>query len=257
MREETRSVGRGAGLSQDEPTALRETIQSQTLFHKLMASLIHRVVTNCVRPHESPFHSNLCCARVTMSCDSSESQLSLGALGPRDQGRPLGLATAAGRRVGRQPPSQPPLLLARQERPSVLGRRSRAQQQRARKLARAFWWSSRAATTTPSGLNAMHETEVGMNTTANEDIDHDTMWLSSLSEDRQPGTPAPNCSMKDCYGHCAQNVSTKRVGDRTANWKVCTFDSKAAGDDVLMQSLLVQFGISQCLLLNAGHLGKL
>ena len=42
--------------------------------------------------------------------------------------------------------------------------------------------------------------------------------------------PQPNCHVKDCYGYCAQHVSTKRVGDRTANVKVCTFDSEAVGD---------------------------
>ena len=71
----------------------------------------------------------------------------------RDRGRPLGLATATGFSAGRQPPSQPPLSRASGERRSVLERRSRAQAQRARKLARAFWWGARTASARPPGLH--------------------------------------------------------------------------------------------------------
>ena len=75
----------------------------------------------------SPFTLTKTVCRVAMSCYLSGLQFSLGALGPRDRGRPLGLATAAGLSVGRQLPSQPPLLLARGERRSVGQKRSRAQ----------------------------------------------------------------------------------------------------------------------------------
>ena len=67
----------------------------------------------------------------------------------RDRGRPLGLATATGLSAGRQPPSQPPLSRASGERRSVHERRSRAQAQRARKFARAFWWGARTASAYP------------------------------------------------------------------------------------------------------------
>ena len=89
--------------------------------------------------------------RVAMPCDSVELQVSLGALSLRDRGRPLGLATAAGLSAGRQLPSQQPLLRARGERRSVRQKHSRAQ--RARKLARAFWWGARSALANPAGLD--------------------------------------------------------------------------------------------------------
>ena len=88
-----------------------------------------------------------------MSRDSSELQLSLGALSSRDRGRPFGLATAAGLSAGRVLLSQPHLLLARGERRSVRQKRSRAQ--RARKLARAFSWGARSALVNPPGLEAL------------------------------------------------------------------------------------------------------
>ena len=49
--------------------------------------------------------------------------------------------------------SEPPLSRASGERRSVHERRSRAQAQRARKFARAFWWGARTASTTPPGLS--------------------------------------------------------------------------------------------------------
>ena len=66
----------------------------------------------------------------------------------RDRGRPLGLATATGLRADRARPCQPLL-----SRASVHETRSRAQAQRARKFARAFWWRARTASTTPPGLS--------------------------------------------------------------------------------------------------------
>ena len=107
-----------------------------------------------------------------------------------------------------------------------------------------WWWDARAATATPPGLTAMPVTELGVHIAA---IDDDTIWLSALSEVRQPGTPSPNCSVKDRYGYGTQHVSTKRVGtpplgsleptsslsaDRTASLKVYTFDSKAGTLDL-------------------------
>ena len=62
---------------------------------------------------------------------------------PRERGHHLGLATAAGLRARRTVPSQPPVLLASEERRSVRTKRSRAQ--RARKLARMFRWIARSA----------------------------------------------------------------------------------------------------------------
>ena len=62
---------------------------------------------------------------------------------------------------------QPPLSRASGERRSVHERRSRAQVQRARKFARAFWWGARTASATPPGLliygNTMTVTDADMN----------------------------------------------------------------------------------------------
>ena len=85
----------------------------------------------------------------------------------RDRGRPLGLATATGLRADQARPCQPPLSRASGERRSVRERRSRAQAQRARKFARAFWWGARTASATPPGLliygNTTTVTDADMN----------------------------------------------------------------------------------------------
>ena len=85
----------------------------------------------------------------------------------RDRGRPLGLATATELSTERQLPSQPPLSRASGERRSVHERRTRAQAQRARKFARAFWWGARTASANPPGVlfygNTMTMTDAEMN----------------------------------------------------------------------------------------------
>ena len=99
------------------------------------------------------FHMNRCSQRRTTLA--------------RDRGRPLGLATATGLRAGRQLPSQPPLSRASGERRSVHERRSRAQAQRAKKFAPAFWWGARTASANPPCLlfcgNTMTVTDADMN----------------------------------------------------------------------------------------------
>ena len=107
-----------------------------------------------------------------MSRDSSELHLSLGALSSRERGRPFGLATAAGLSAGRLLPSQPPLLLARGECRSVRQKSSRAQ--RARKLARAFWWGARSGLASPPGLEALRS-----------GVDTD-LFLERVPKNRQP-----------------------------------------------------------------------
>ena len=92
----------------------------------------------------------------------------------RDRDRPLSLATATGLRADRARVCQPPLSRASGERRSVHERRSRAQAQRARKFARAFWWGARTASATPPGLliygNTMTVTDADTNRNDNPDV---------------------------------------------------------------------------------------
>ena len=153
----------------------------------------------------------------------------------RDRGRPVGLATATGLRADRARPCQPLLSRASGERRSVHERRSRAQAQRARKFARAFWWSARTASATPPGLserkhssteitqhflqgqvpahvasksshdvstiaqkleNTAHPVfQSGLHSTSSEDVDLDLVSLAPLSEAWYSGALTPNCSM--------------------------------------------------------------
>ena len=39
---------------------------------------------------------------------------------------------------------------------------------------------------------------LGFHSSANEDVDHDALWLALLDEVRQPEAHAPNCSVTDC-----------------------------------------------------------
>ena len=75
--------------------------------------------------------------------------------GAKDRRRRLHLATVTGPRAGRVRPSRPCCVPARRvaASPRVPERRSRAQAQRARKFARAFWWGACTASTTPPGLS--------------------------------------------------------------------------------------------------------
>ena len=41
---------------------------------------------------------------------------------------------------------------------------------------------------------------LGFHSSANEDVDHDSLWMALLDEVRQLEAHAPNCSLADCDG---------------------------------------------------------
>ena len=174
----------------------------------------------------------------------------------RDRGRPLGLATATGLRADRARPCQPPLSRASGERRSVHERRSRAQAQRVRKFARAFWWGARTASVTPPRLSerkhssteitqhfwegqvpahvaskSFHDVSTiaqklentahpvhksGIHSTSSEDVDLDLVSLALLSEAWYSGALTLNCPMTYGDGNSERPRSSTEIKDHAS-----------------------------------------